>query len=572
MTNGIACLCQALTDAGIECVFGVPGTQNVQLFEGFRRGRIRTVLTTSELAASFMANGYYRATGKVAVLATIPGPGFTLALTGLAEARHDSVGILYLVGLPATQPGRAFQLQAIGQRAMAAPILKAYEVLDSPNNIASVIRGAHDQASRPEPGPVMVELDLRVLSDDAAPGGGGEPPATKRISRELMDQLTRRFDQSERPVFLLGQGALGAATDLERMANALAIPILTTPSARGIIREDSPLAMGFDPLRGAPAEANRLLDRSDLVLALGCKLSHNGSAGFELRLPMDRLVHVDADPGVLGANYATSLSVVGRVEEAVAGLLQRRVAARWMPDELRLAREKIRQISADQREPLIRGDSAMEPADFFSWLRRALPDDAIVVTDSGLHQILTRRYYQVLSRRGLIFPSDFQSMGFGLPAAVGAKIGAPTRTVVALVGDGGFLMSAMELLTAVREKLPVVTIVFNDGQLNQIRLQQLAEFGHAHAVRLLNPDYRMLAAALGTEYVRFGEATPREIEAVFSGAKSALVEVIVGDSMAMRGMAPVARAKSVARRALTPGLRAWLKNVLRRKGSSEGNG
>ena len=326
MSDGIDLLCTALRDVGIDCVFGVPGTQNVALFDAFRRHRLRTVLATHELAASFMANGYYRATGRPAALATIPGPGFTYALTGLAEARLDSSALIYLVGKPATGPGRAFQLQSIDQTTIAGPLVKRCFELNASGDAAQVVRDAHALAMNGEPGPVMIQLDmqaLRLASGTVSTTVDSPIGPASRVGRESLDELSTLFAQARRPVLYLGAGAFGCAEQLGRIASSRRIPVLTTPSARGIVPEENPVAMGFDPLRGHVAEANRLFDRADLIVALGCKLGHNGSAGFELRLDRDKLIHVDASADVVGANYATRLPIVARLENVMEALESR---------------------------------------------------------------------------------------------------------------------------------------------------------------------------------------------------------------------------------------------------------
>lgn len=177
---------------------------------------------------------------------------------------------------------------------------------------------------------------------------------------------------------------------------------------------------------------------------------------------------------------------------------------------------------------------------------------------------MTRRYLDVLTPRGLIVPSDFQSMGFGIPAAVGAMLADRRRPVLAIVGDGGFFMAGLELATACRERLPLGVVVFNDGQLNQIRLQQLGNFGHTHAVELARFDYEAFAMAMAMDYRRF-DGTSASFDDAWSGERPTLVEVVVGDSHAMRRLQSVARAKGMARRVLGPRIREWLKSRLRGK-------
>jgi acetolactate synthase I/II/III large subunit len=564
MIDGVTTLCRALQSAGIDCVFGVPGTQNVALFEGFRKQGIRTVLTSHELAASFAANGHFRASGRIAALATIPGPGFTYALTGLAEARLDSVGVLYLVGRPAKEPGRRFQLQAIDQGRIAGPLVKACLAINAPADCTPVIRHAYELAISGEPGPVMIEIDLHALGADTIDAASIEfSESAPDDSPRGLDRLAELFVSSTRPVFLLGQGAFGAADRIRRVAEAATIPVVTTPSARGIVPEDSPLAVGFDPLRGHTQAVNEFLDRADLIVGIGCKLSHNGSSGFALRLAPDRFVHIDAASSVLNANYDAVLSITADAAVAAAALESPRTPSLWTQEELRSVRASVRARPNEEAEPVIVGAQSMRAVEFFRWLRAALPRDAIVVTDSGLHQILTRRHYDVLAPRGLICPSDFQSMGFGLPAAIGAKLAAPERPMVALIGDGGFLMSGMELLTARRERVPLLAIVFNDGHLNQIRLHQWADFGHAHAVDLVNPEYPTLAAAFGIGYLRFDECQPADVERALREPGPTLLEVVVRDSADMYRLPAIAQARSVVRRGIPRGLREWLKARLR---------
>jgi acetolactate synthase I/II/III large subunit len=564
MTTGITALVGALHDIGIRVVFGVPGTQSVPLFEGIRRAGIRTIVATDELAAAFMANGYFRASGRIAALSTISGPGFTYALTGLAEARHDSVGLLHLVSTPRPDNRHAFQLQAIDQRAIAGALAKHYLLIDDGVDVVAAVHHAAELATTGGPGPVVMELDARDLADRSALRGHAVPPARIEVQAGDCERLSARFAEARRPVLLLGAGATGASQDLSSLARRLRIPIVTTPSARGVLREDDDLVMGYDPLRGTTDQVNRLFAESDLILGLGCKLTHNGSAGYRLRLSREQFVHVDADQGVLNANYEADLAIRARVEDVVPLLSGRSSTASWQESQLRTFRAAIRSVTSEP-EPRIHGPSgSMQPAQFFSWLRTCLADDAIVVTDSGLHQVLTRRHYEVLAPRGLIFPSDFQSMGFGLPAAIGARVAAPERDIIAIVGDGGFLMSGLELMTAQREGLPMLVIVFNDGQLNQIRFQQLSEYGRSHAVHLANPDYQTLAASFGLPYVRFDANPLSRTKELLREQRPLFMEVPVGDSLDLRVRTSVALTKSFGRAVIAPGLRAWLKARLGR--------
>jgi acetolactate synthase-1/2/3 large subunit len=240
-------------------------------------------------------------------------------------------------------------------------------------------------------------------------------------------------------------------------------------------------------------------------------------------------------------------------------------AGGWSRVEIGEWKKRLRVIrSTGVLEPVVHGVTPANAASFFAALRRVLPRNAIVVTDSGLHQGLVRRHFDVLAPRGLILPSDFQSMGFGLPAAIGAKLAAPERAVVAVLGDGGFAMSGMELLTAVREKIPLTVIVFNDGRLNLIRLQQFSSFGRSESVELLNPEFGAFAAAVGARYALVEGNAEQVLRSAVESADVTLVEVRVGDSPAIHLMRAKGLTRETARRALGPGFVRWIKNRLRR--------
>jgi acetolactate synthase-1/2/3 large subunit len=279
------------------------------------------------------------------------------------------------------------------------------------------------------------------------------------------------------------------------------------------------------------------------------------------------LIHVDASSEVLGANYPASLLLQADVPlmlEALAARLPGATpsAATWVPSELDAARiEARRAIEHGGPEPRIHHADVRTPAEFFRALRAALPRDAMLVTDSGLHQALTRRYFPVLAPRGLICPSDFQSMGFGIPAAIGAAMAAPGRRVVALIGDGGFAMAGLELITAVREQLPLTVIVFNDGQLGLIREQQLREYGHAHSVALGAFDIGAVAAAVGARHIRLQGNAEAGFRDALNGEGPVVVEVAVGDSAGQRVAHAQAYLKEAARGVLGGRLRGWLRKL-----------
>jgi acetolactate synthase-1/2/3 large subunit len=569
--NGAESLCAALEDAGIDCAFGVPGTQDVALYGALRRSRIRTVAPTHELAGAFMANGYFRASGRPAVLFTIPGPGFAYALPGLAEARQDSAALLYIVAA-APRGQRRFQLQALDQEQLAAPLVKGIVRAETPEAMAPAVDSALDLAMAGEPGPVLLEYSARALSGEA--GGRNVRPrrATPEVDASAIEEIAAFLAGACRPVIFAGQGCAGASGPLKQLAELLPAPVLTTLSGRGALPEDHPLALGFEFACGEVETLNALFRQADCVLTIGAKLSAAGTHDFGVELPEGRLIHVDAAADVLGATYparAAMAAPAGPFLGALLAALSARAASvprasAWTPAEVADWRARLQARGGDSGpEPSFPEVSGKTASALVTALRRALPRDGILVTDSGLHQSLVRRYFDVRAPRGLIVPSDFQSMGFGLPAALGARLAAPDRTVVAVVGDGGFAITAMELLTALRERLALTVLVFNDGHLGRIRLQQLARDGHATGCDLRNPDLEALSRALGVEYVRGEGDLEGTLRAAIAGGRPTVVEVVLSDSVAIHVTRVQGLARGITRRALPWRARRWLRRRVR---------
>ena len=536
-------LCRTLESLGTRHVFALPGTQTVPLFEALRRSRLTTIVPTHELAASMMAAAYFRVCGRPGVLLTIPGPGFTYALTGLAEARLDSSALVHFVPAVTEGPEARFALQAIPQTDIAASLAKDVFHASDAATLADVVRQAYDVAQSGEPGPVVVFL-----------GGQGRPDTHSRVAAAHADaahvsEAWSRIDAARRPVLFAGQGCLGSAAALRSFAERFHAPVVTTASARGILPEDHPLAMGFDAHRGTAAAVNDLFGAADLVIVLGARLGHNGTAGHALRFPAGRTVRVDADPDVLHSTGSpAALSLVMTVEEFLSHQhVPPATPSAWTDVELADRKRAIRTPLGTPPEPLLAGLVASE---FFSRLRATIPREAIIVTDTGLHQVIARRHLDILAPGGLMMPSDFQSMGFGLPAAIAARLAAPDRPVVLLIGDGGMAMSGLELATATRLGLSIPVIVFDDGQLNQIRLHQQAEFGADFGVELPRIDLEALAIATGAAFVEWQDDISVPIGTALSRNIPTLLRLPVGDSGGIRYARTVAKAKGAIRRGL----------------------
>jgi acetolactate synthase-1/2/3 large subunit len=514
-----------------------------------------------------MAGGLARVTGEPGVFVTIPGPGFMWGLTGVAEALLDSVPLVHIAGAPIDEPaGRLARQQELAQAEIAAPLVKAIVEADSYADPGAATLDAFRLARSGEPGPVLLHVSSSALGRMFDASNSRSTSEDEFVARPPeLHAVIARVLEARRPAFIVGQGANPHGDLVRQLVERLNAPLLATGSARGLIPEDHPLSFAFGPFVASIPALNALFESCDLIVAIACKLGHGSTGGFNLRLPADRLVHVDASPDVVGANYPASLGVVADARDLLEKLISSDLRpSAWTTREIESWRAKVVSDPADAREPFVGGTEASTAKEFFESLRRALPDDAILVLDSGLHQMLARRYYRVRSPAGLIMPADLQSMGFAIPTAIGARLGAPNRTVVALVGDGGFAMTGLELLSAVREELSMVVVVFVDGALGQIRMQQLANYGATHGVRVENPNLELFAAAVGAHYERVGDTG---LDALLKNAVErsgvTLVEVPVGDTLKIRGHAALVRTSEATRRLVRPRLFRALRALFR---------
>jgi acetolactate synthase-1/2/3 large subunit len=427
---------------------------------------------------------------------------------------------------------------------------------------------AYELALHGEPGPVLVEVDSLALAAQVAEARLGVPPQSQALpqcSAQELSSVQGLLVGSRRPILLVGQGGNAAARDVQVLAERLSCPVLTSTSARGVLAEDHPLAVPSDLCD--VDEVNALIAECDLVLALGIKFSHNGARGFRLQLPPDRLVHVDAAREILGANYPASLTIHSDVPAFVSTLLQhlpREESGRsmWTHEELASWRRRVESNTLVGPQPEMAGADPPTPARFFEYIREVLPRDACLVTDSGWHQMLARRHFPVLSPGGLLVPTNLQSMGFGLPAAIGAKLAAPGRPVAMVTGDGGLLMSGMDLVMAAREGISLPVLVLNDGQYGLIRIQQLRDFGRTHGVDCSGLDFRAFAAAAGARYASADEDIRPALRAALTAVGPTLIEVAVGDSRAIRRARVEGLVRSTGRHLGGGRIREWL----RRKG------
>ncbi|MDJ0757873.1 MAG: thiamine pyrophosphate-binding protein [Woeseiaceae bacterium] len=567
LTNGADALVNALDEIGVRCVFGLPGTQNVALFESLRQSGIRTVLAASEAGAGFMANGWYRSSGQPAVFLGIAGPGFAWAVPPLAEAALDSSAVILITPTP---PERGFQydLQVLKQREIATSLgCHVFDISDT-ESLRAVLAQASAAAMESGPRPVLLQVDSSVLGTETQALSPKPDPVVKSgsESQSVPAELLESWLQAERPVVFAGGGTLDFADQLLELVELTGAAVFTTPTARGVIPENHPLCLRADLLSDDVEVLNEFLSAADFVAALGCRFSHNGTGGFRLVLDKSKLLHVDLDSRVLDGNYPArwacrmdigdfltcSLPKMGSHD--VGGSSRRQYAA--VAD----FRKRLSESRSSVRcEPVWRGKG--DCRHLFAQVSDAMGDDGILVTDTGLHQILARTHVDAMSPRSLIFPSDFQSMGFGLPAAVGAALAVPGRPVTALIGDGSLLMVAGEITTASKEGVALPILVFRDGYLGQIRMQQLEQYGHESATRLQPYDLKDLSTSLGARYVMGSEDLAEQIRAAQLQEGPTVIEIQLEDGESLDSIKQKVKRRNALKSAVGPGVLKLLRRL-----------
>ena len=497
----------ALEQLGIRFTFGIPGVHNTELYDELdRSGRIDPVLVTHEGGAAFMADGLSRASDEtIGVLAIVPAAGFTHAASGIGEAFLDGIPMLVVSGGVRSDTPHRFKLHEIDQLALAKPLTKAAFRVARHADVVPTLFEAYRIATSGLPGPVLVELpvDLQLFPGDAgelpqwvapAPPSGPGPDDVRRAADLLL--------AAKRVGLFVGWGARKATDELTAIAEFLQTPVATTLQGLASFPGDHPLHAGFGFSSSAVPAARNAFRDCDAMLAVGARFAEIPTGSFGAVVP-DALVHVDIDPTVFDANYPSRVNIAGDARAVMAALLAE-LRARGAPHPADVAlREGIARDKRAWRNAWLAHDSKgrVNPARFFDALRRQMPDDAVTVLDDGNHTFLTAELFEIRRGGRLLTPTDFNAMGYAVPAAIGAKLAQPDREVFAIVGDGCFMMTCMEIVTAAARGLGVVYFVFHDGELSQIAQAQQMPYNRKSCSVLGALNLEGVALATGAAFV-----------------------------------------------------------------------
>ena len=537
--TGAQSLIRSLELAGVEVVFGIPGGAILPAYDPLIESPIRHVLMRHEQGAGHAAEGYAHATGRPGVCMATSGPGGCNLVTALADALMDSIPVVAVTGqVPTAVMGNdAFQEADITGVTMS--VTKHNWLVTRTEDISRTVAEAFHVASTGRPGPVLVDVPKDVLVNTAPfewPDGVDLPgyrPTTKGNLKQVREAVRMILD-SDRPVLYVGGGVVraNAAADLRRLAESGQIPVVTTLMARGAFPDDHPLGLGMPGMHGNYT-AVTAMQKADLLIAIGARFDDRVTGNLATFARDAKVIHVDIDPAEIGKNRAVDVPIVGDAADVTAALareLEKAQAERQAPGRsawLSTIEEWRRRFPYRYRQE---DDGPIKPQLVMERVYEATGGDATIVAGVGQHQMWASQFYRFRRPRQWINSGGLGTMGFAVPAALGAKVGRPDERVVAIDGDGCFQMTAQELATSATERIPIVVAIVNNGHLGMVRQWQELFYNERYSeVRLTQevPDYVKLAEAYGAIGLR--AESPDEVDSVLDKALSVTDRSVVVD-------------------------------------------
>jgi acetolactate synthase-1/2/3 large subunit len=525
---------KALMDKGVDTIFGYPGGTVIPFYDMLYDSDLRHILVRHEQCAAHAAEGYARASGKVGVCLATSGPGATNLVTGIANAYMDSSPIIAITGQVVSNLIGNDAFQEVDIMGITMPITKhSYQPKDA-NDIPSIINTSFEIASTGRNGPVLIdvpkevqeqELDDYVLGTIPTPG---YKPTIKGNSKQIA-KAAQMLKSAERPFILAGGGTIlaGAGEEVKKLAELVKAPVATTLMGKGIVDEKDDISIGMLGMHGKQV-ANQNVNKTDCLLAIGCRFSDRTTGKLEEFLPEAKVIHIDIDPAEIGKNVAVDLPIVGDAKIVLNQLINELEGSKidesaWFKSIVDFKKSTIPRVSYD--------DIPLKPQQVIKEIAGAITEDTIVTTDVGLHQMWAAHFLDISKPRKFISSGGLGTMGFGFPAAIGAKVACPDDAVLAIVGDGGFLMVSQELATIKEHDIPVVIAMLNNRKLGMVYQWQNKMYNKRYSETDLGntPDFVKLAESFGINAERVEEVdkTQEVLSKALKDNESMLIEITV---------------------------------------------
>jgi len=552
--TGARIVLESLKREGVDVVFGLPGGAVLPVYDALYDFDLRHILVRQEAAAGHAAEGYARVTGKVGVCMVTSGPAATNLVTALQDAYMDSMPIVAFTGQVPTHLIGNDAFQEADNVGITRPCTKHNFLVKDTKDLAPTIREAFYLASTGRPGPVHVDLPKDVLIKEAVfeypekvylrsynPTYEGHPGQIKKAARSIM--------KAKRPVLYVGGGVISsdASEELRALAELARIPVTTTVMALGAFPSEHPLSMGMLGMHGGYTP-NMAVYNSDCLIAVGARFDDRVTGKVEHFSPQSEVIHIDIDPSSISKNIKVHIPIVGDARRVLARLIQAlgEEGAADPPAQVREAREQwLKQVAHWQAKYPLRydwDDELIKPQYVMEEVSNLTRGEAIIVTGVGQHQMWAAQYYKFKYPRHWLTSGGLGTMGYGLPAALGAQVAFPDKQVVLIDGDGSFVMNSQELATVVENRLPIKMVVINNGGHGMVRQwQELIYGGRFCAIDLsASPDFVRLAEAYGAVGIR--AAKPSDVvpalEKAFATPGPVLVDAIVDKEECVFPMVP----------------------------------
>lgn len=502
--NGAQILIECLKREGVEVMFGYPGGQVLPLFDKIYDMDMKFILTRHEQAAAHAADGYARATGKTGVCIATSGPGATNLVTGIANAYMDSIPMVAITGQVKSFLIGNDAFQEADVTGITRPITKHNFLVKDVKDLARIVREAFYIASSGRPGPVVIDIpsDVQLAETEFIwpetvnirsynPTLFGHPGQIKKAAQLI--------SKSKRPILYVGGGVItaGAEKELRKLAEKIEAPLTWTLMGIGAFPADHKLSLGMLGMHGT-AYANHSIMESDLIIAIGARFDDRVTGRLDAFAPNAKVIHIDIDPASISKNVKVDVPIVGDAKNILGELLEQ---IKKLPD----TKEWLKRVDDwKKKHPMgYKDNGKIKPQYVIEQIYAATKGDAIITTEVGQHQMWAAQWYKFDAPRTFISSGGLGTMGFGFPAAMGAKMGCPEKTVIDIAGDGSIQMNIQELATCVCNKINVKVFILNNGYLGMVRQWQELFYKHRYSqVCITSPDFVKLAESYGAVGIR----------------------------------------------------------------------
>lgn len=523
-------LVKGLEHEGVEYVFGIPGEENLDVMNALKHSKIQFITVRHEQGAAFMADVYGRLTGKAGVCLSTLGPGATNLITGVADANSDGAPLVAITGQLSTDKMHLTSHQYLDLETLFKPITKRTKVIMRPESVNEITRLAFKYAENEKPGATHINLPEDIAKLQVPEGVARKTLRKPAIVKEYADitaieDAAAEIFSAENPVILAGHSAVraDAAEALTDFANKLKIPVINTMMAKGIISYDNPYSMWTV---GIPQKdyQNIILEKADLVLAIGYDIVEFAPMKWNMQ-DNHKIIHIDSRPAHINKLYQPDVEVVGDISNSLEKITKR--CHRKQESEYAL---KIKQKLVEEHESYGSDDAfPMKPQKILYDVRKVMGEDDIVISDVGAHKMWISRHYNCYRPKTCLISNGFATMGIAVPGAVSAKLINPDKKVLAISGDGGFMMNCQEFETAVRMNIPIVVLILNDSSYGLIKWKQDDRF-HEHCfVDFTNPDFVQLAESFHANGYRIEKAQDLipTLEEAFASQRPCIIDCLV---------------------------------------------